>query len=107
MRSRGQENIISGTIFFDPMDRIYADHFPGRPVVPGSFIIKGFVDALVQCSTSEQSIQGITVERFRFKRFVTPGTYDYFIGLSQKRVQCTLSDKELVVADGVISFEGR
>lgn len=107
MKGKDQKNIISGTLFFDPMDRIYEDHFPGRPVVPGSFIIKGFVDALTNCGDAPCGYQAITIEKFRFKRFVTPGTYDYSIGLSQRRAQCTLSDKELVVAEGVVSFEGK
>ncbi len=38
--------IISGLFFFDPLDKIYKDHFPGTPVVPGSIIISAFVEIL-------------------------------------------------------------
>ncbi|MBU4420644.1 MAG: hypothetical protein KKH84_06520, partial [Proteobacteria bacterium] len=37
---------IKGTFYFDPSDRIYAEHFPGNPVVPGSLIIHAFLKAL-------------------------------------------------------------
>ncbi len=74
---------IKGTFYFDPSDKIYADHFPGNPVVPGSLIIHAFLKALKE--------DGINIiENFRFKEFVSPGEYNFNIEMLQDRMKCKL-----------------
>ena len=77
---------IKGTFYFDPSDRIYADHFPGKPVVPGSLIIHAFLKALKEEGCNE----GYLIENFRFKEFVSPGEYAFNIEISKNQMQCRL-----------------
>ena len=78
---------MKGKFYFDPCDRIYSDHFPGNPVVPGSLIINAFLEA-----GKTAGFEGIqyTIENFRFREFVSPGEYDFGIEFLQDRLKCTL-----------------
>jgi len=78
---------IKGTFYFDPSDRIYADHFPGNPVVPGSLIIHAFLKALKENGVNKEYQ---TIENFRFKEFVSPGEYTFDIEILQDQIKCTL-----------------
>lgn len=84
----------AGTIFFDPEDRIYKDHFPGRPVVPGSLIIHAFLRVQGFLGHSGNPVQA---ENFRFKHFVFPGEYPYEMSKTDRRIKCRLFDKSLVL----------
>ena len=90
---------LKGIFFFDPDDRIYADHFPGHPVVPGSMIVQAFMLAgtKLRCAGFPRA-----VENFRFKKFIPPGEYAYHIALSRDGLKCTLYDGSSVVATGVL-----
>jgi len=90
---------IKGTFYFDPSDRIYADHFPGNPVVPGSLIINAFLKALKK----EGCNKGYTIENFRFKEFVSPGEYSFNIEIDQNKIKCGLFRKSSAVVTGVIT----
>ena len=86
-----------GVLFFDPGDRIYADHFPGQPVVPGSLIIHAFTLAAQALEFAE----GVSsIEKFRFRKFISPGEYPYQIELSGHQLRCTLYDGLSIVATG-------
>lgn len=94
-----------GIFHFDPNDPIYEDHFPGRPVVPGSLIVQAFVKA---AESLPDAIKVRKVENFRFKRFVTPGTYPYYLDLCQNgkkgpSLRCRLLDGDQVVVSGVLA----
>ena len=89
-----------GSFFFDPYDPIYADHFPGRPVVPGSLIMEAFVRA------AEQLGIGITaLTRFRFKRFAPPGRYSYELQISAGIVRCRLLNEGREYACGKMCYD--
>jgi 3-hydroxyacyl-[acyl-carrier-protein] dehydratase len=90
---------INGTFYFDPADRIYEDHFPGNPVVPGSVIVNAFLKAAEESGLWEGRP---IIENFRFKGFVSPGEHAYRIQFQTDRMECRLfrtdsnSSKELV-----------
>ena len=63
---------IETQLFFDPGDGIYRDHFPGRPVVPGSLIVHGFMEIAARLGHPGQ---GGRLSRLRFRRFISPGHY--------------------------------
>ena len=60
---------IKGTFYFDPADRIYEDHFPGNPIVPGSLIVHAFTEAGKKLGLEANRC---TIENFRFREFVSP-----------------------------------
>ena len=78
---------IKGTFFFDPSDRIYADHFPGKPVIPGSLIVHAFLKAL-----QEEKVNNVRyiIENFRFREFVSPGKYPFNIEINHNKMKCRL-----------------
>jgi 3-hydroxyacyl-[acyl-carrier-protein] dehydratase len=86
-----------GVLFFDPGDRIYADHFPGRPVVPGSLIIHAFMLAARALKFVEAAC---SIEKFRFRKFISPGEYPYQIEMRGHQLRCTLYDGPTIVATG-------
>ena len=90
---------IKGTFYFDPQDRIYEDHFPGHAVVPGSLIVRAFLEAGKTAGFSSQ-VGGM--ENFRFKEFVAPGAYAFSIEGRDKGWQCRLYHEDRTVADGFL-----
>jgi 3-hydroxyacyl-[acyl-carrier-protein] dehydratase len=89
-----------GHFEFDPEDPIYADHFPGNPVVPGSLIIEAFMTA---AGPAMAKWRRCLVENFRFKRFIAPGRYAFRIqSEAGGRVQCTLYDSGNAVVTGIL-----
>jgi 3-hydroxyacyl-[acyl-carrier-protein] dehydratase len=91
--------MLDGTFFFDPDDRIYTEHFPGHPVVPGSMIVRAFMLAGERLGFGEAPT---SIENFRFKRFIPPGEYSYRIEPAGDRLQCTLYDRGAIVATGTL-----
>ncbi len=88
---------LEGAFFFDPEDPIYADHFPGTPVVPGSMIIHAFMLA----ANKYYGVGGARLIRdFRFKKFISPGEYPYRIEVLGDHLGCSLFSGESVVATG-------
>lgn len=90
---------IKGTFYFDPKDRIYKDHFPGRPVVPGSLIVHAFRKAWTEGGSGAA---GCAVEDFRFKEFVAPGHYDFSMEPKGEGMRCRLYHEGRVVVSGYI-----
>ena len=90
-----------GHFYFDSQDPIYRDHFPGRPVVPGSLIMEAFLKIVEQ-----KKIEPTAIGRFRFKRFVLPGTYAYEMVISTGMIDCTLLQTEETFAAGKILYGG-
>lgn len=88
-----------GHFYFDADDPIYRDHFPGCPVVPGSLIVKAFLKIVAQ-----KKIEPTAIRRFRFKKFVSPGTYAYEMVISTGMIDCTLLQAEEVFATGKILY---
>ncbi|WP_034621517.1 hypothetical protein [Desulfovermiculus halophilus] len=96
----GDRSIVDGQLCFNPQDPIYADHFPGIPVTPGSLIIQGFIQAARQSGYCSE-VKGI--EKFKFKRFAVPGRFRFQMRPDENRVHCTLLDSQSqVLATGVL-----
>jgi 3-hydroxyacyl-[acyl-carrier-protein] dehydratase len=96
------EPIIAGEFFFDPEDFIYQDHFPGNPVVPGSLIIEAFMG--VVRPVVEKKWQTWSVEKFRFRHFISPGRYAFrVVGKPDGSMQCALYDGGRTVVTGDFS----
>lgn len=89
---------VEGHMHFNPEDGIYADHFPGHPVVPGSLIVQGFVEAVGNLIP----LSSLDLSQFRFKRFVSPGTYRYTLDHKEKEIRCTLFDGSKAVVTGKV-----
>ena len=90
---------LKGTFYFDPQDRIYEDHFPGRPVVPGSLIVRAFLEAGESAGLGSR---GGRMENFRFKEFVSPGAYAFSIEDRDKGWQCRLYHEGRTVVSGLL-----
>jgi len=81
------DSVLRGVFYFDPADPIYADHFPGFPVVPGSLVISAFLKA------GQAAVPGIRPEKlqdFKFRTFLPPGEYEYRLESRGDRLQCLL-----------------
>lgn len=92
--------MTTGYFHFDPDDPIYRDHFPGRPVVPGSLIIHSFIEVVGRFMDGQTPH---TATRFRFKRFISPGRYGFRIQRrSDGRMACLLFDNDETVVTGTL-----
>lgn len=88
-----------GIFHFDSKDPIYAEHFPGRPVVPGSLIVWAFTQALVK---NGFVLKTINLDQFRFRRFIVPGSYHFSLVPSDSGIKCILYDNHKTVAEGFV-----
>jgi 3-hydroxyacyl-[acyl-carrier-protein] dehydratase len=85
------DSVFSGSFYFDPADPIYADHFPGCPVVPGSVIISAFLEA---GQTVRPGLRPQGVQNFKFRTFLPPGEYPFRLEIQEDRLQCRLWQQE-------------
>jgi len=97
--SPGNKDVFAGTIFFDPADRIYADHFPGNPVVPGSLIVHAFIEAAERFGLDFPCHQ---LENFSFREFLTPGEYPFSMEVLADRIVCRLYEGSKTMVTGTI-----
>jgi len=90
-----KEEVRTGSLRFDSTDPIYAEHFPDRPVVPGSLVVGAFLEIAGGMGFLGSEV---VVENFRFREFVAPGLYDYRVEIRGDTLRCFLSseDKNLV-----------
>jgi len=93
------KNMATGTIFFDPADRIYADHFPGNPVVPGSLIVHAFLEAAGDLGLDFPCRQ---LENFSFREFLNPREYSFTLEVLSDRLVCRLYDGNKTLVTGTI-----
>lgn len=92
--------VHTGYFYFDPEDPIYAEHFPGHPVVPGSLIISAFIKAAEGIKQNEEAWN---ISNFRFKRFVPPGRYPFqIVPMSGGRLACTLFQDQYAAVTGTL-----
>lgn len=91
---------VNGTFYFDPKDPIYADHFPGRPVVPGSLIVYAFLEEAEK--TGELNSRHCLVEKFGFIEFVAPGAYSFSIETLADCFLCKLYHEGRTVVEGFL-----
>ncbi len=93
---------IKGTFIFDPKDKIYKDHFPGNPVIPGSLIVHSFIES-VKKNCSVKNIN--TAKNFRFKEFISPGKYLYKMEPVEQGFKCNIYSREKVIVTGILQYE--
>ena len=93
--------LLQGIFYFDPADRIYADHFPGKPVVPGSLIVYAFLEAGKKVGFAANHY---TIENFRFREFVLPGEYPFSIQLQSDRLKCRLYQEDKTLVTGILKI---
>ncbi len=86
-------------IFFDPEDRIYRDHFPGNPVVPGTLIANAFMEAARGIGFDGGAFE---MENFRFKNFISPGEYPCTISAKGEKLSFKLYNGKKVAATGTL-----
>jgi len=85
------KTVHEGTFLFPATHPLFADHFEGAPVVPGSLLLRAFVE---EAGTvwPDFATQGAT--GFRFRRFVTPGRHPFRMERTDLTVRCTLMDTQ-------------
>ncbi len=96
--SSTKQKTYEGTFYFDPADRIYEDHFPGSPVVPGSLIVGAFSEAGKKIGFVADCLM---IENFRFREFVPPGEYPFTLELLSDRLECRLYQGGKTLVTGV------
>jgi len=94
-------NIYKGTLCFDPADRIYGDHFPGNPVVPGSLIVHAFMEAGRKMGIAPGCC---AIENFTFREFVPPGAYPFSMEPLPDRLKCRLYQGDRTLATGILKI---
>ncbi len=78
---------IAGFWEFDCKDMIYAGHFPGKPVVPGSLVIGQFISEAKELGYFKKKYR---VKRFKFKKFIEPGVYQFNMKINCESIACRL-----------------
>lgn len=92
--------MIKGVMSFDPNNKIFKEHFPGNPIIPGSLIINEFYNAAV--SNNLNVNYPMEIMGFKFKKFLKPGNYQYILEKKTKGIWCTLFNKSTVCTSGWI-----
>ncbi|HEX7534127.1 MAG TPA: hypothetical protein VF343_02645 [Syntrophales bacterium] len=96
---RPKNSSWEGVFYFHPDDAIYRDHFPEYPVVPGSVVVRAFLEAAAEaCFLSDY----LAIENFRFREFLSPGHYAYRIVLEENRLKCMIYQGEKKLVMGVL-----
>lgn len=95
----GNPDVFEGTFLFDPDDRIYAVHFPGNPVVPGSMIVGAFIRAAHEAGLASDAC---ALHNFRFRKFIAPGEYAFRMEADGTVLTCSLFAGGTTVATGIL-----
>jgi 3-hydroxyacyl-[acyl-carrier-protein] dehydratase len=102
-------------MLIDPENTIFSGHFPGRPILPGVFMIEavGQTAAVMMAAATTQGTIGnallAAVNRFKFFKPVTPGQHVRIqtaklteVG-SMAYIEGTVFADEVIVASGELS----
>jgi 3-hydroxyacyl-[acyl-carrier-protein] dehydratase len=99
-------------MLIDPEDTIFSGHFPGRPILPGVFMIEavGQTAAVMMAAVTTQGTIGnallAAVNRFKFFKPVTPGQHVRIQTAKLTEVGSMAYIEGTVFADGVIVASG-
>lgn len=88
------------SVRLDQSDACFNEHFPGNPVVPGSFVAGLCLQAI---STILGRRGPFCIRRFSFSRFASPGEYSLSIEDEGGAYLCTLRRNDTVFAQGRIT----
>jgi 3-hydroxyacyl-[acyl-carrier-protein] dehydratase len=88
------------SVYFDRADACFNEHFPGNPVVPGSFIAGLCMQVIAQHRGRREPLR---IRRFSFSRFAPPGMYALSIEEQGDTYLCTLRRDETIFAQGRIA----
>lgn len=88
------------TCCFAPEDACFQGHFPGQPVVPGSLIMALSLEAIHKDFAQDKSL---TIKRFSFRSFATPGCYELHILLQSAIFFCRFCREQQIFAQGQIT----
>lgn len=94
-----QDNERAFSCTFTPDDLCVHAHFPGQPVLPGSFII-GLCVQIIQTDFAYSTALHIT--GFSFRQFASPGCYDLRVRKEDNTFVCTFAQASAVFARGRI-----
>lgn len=84
-------------VHFAPGHPLFADHFPGAPVVPGSCLL----DALGRVVAHHYGCPApVCARNVRFRRFVPPGTHTCVVEPLPDGYRCT------ILVDGIPAMSG-
>lgn len=95
---------------FDPDHAVFADHFPGRPVIPGSLILDCFHNTILD---TELQVKGhplrlCAIRNARFLLFASPGRVDVDVfrqAAGEERVfSCKALQKGKVLCSAVLHY---
>ena len=67
-------SVMRNRFFFDPADPVFADHFPGCPVIPGSLLLDCFGKTAGRAA--RERLKPVSIRNARFLRFGRPGWVD-------------------------------
>ncbi len=85
---------------FTPDDICFHEHFPDNPVLPGSLVIALSLRAVHEDFGRTGALR---VERFAFRRFAAPGSYELSITARSADFFCQLRRDQTVYAEGRIA----
>ncbi len=91
---------INGFWEFDRKDLIYAGHFPGKPVVPGSLIMGQFIKEANELGCLKKRYR---IRKFKFKKFIEPGIYQFNMEINYESIACKLFNRSETDAKPVVA----
>ncbi|MBN2650896.1 MAG: hypothetical protein JXR63_00835 [Spirochaetales bacterium] len=90
-----------GEVEFESGDAIFREHFPGNPVVPGSFLIDFFVEKIKEDC---RKCRFFTIEKFKFIKFLQPAIYEWEIeGRDGGKFICLIRKDGIIFSKGTIT----
>jgi 3-hydroxyacyl-[acyl-carrier-protein] dehydratase len=101
MKEDPKESAIEGYFHFPSDDPIYKTHFPQHPVVPGSLIVHAFLQAL---EGGGLPIDGLYIEKFSFREFLSPGAYEFKIERRVDGMECRITKDGKKFATGTLKY---
>ncbi len=90
----------AGTLTFPPDLPLFAEHFPGAPCVPGSLVVEAL---RLEAKRHFPTLRVTEASRFRFRRFLMPGSHPYVLELDEASatIACSVGESNSPSATGL------